>query len=556
VNPYGLPHPDLRPHQGETIESLLATAARATVVNAPTGSGKTSFAAGVASRNRVISLVKTKNLQSENYGGSYHFDVLYGRTNYECLDPDAGRHATAAECLYPGAMNDCAFAADCPYRRAKFRASRTQKASLNYSYWLAARWPAEGLAADRGYLFCDEAHQLSDVTLDHASSTVDEGDRVEWGLPEFPVVRGKASASDVADCSTWLNLSAGVLFREAERMRPQGGGRSRDVDDDRDYGDKVDALSEATVRRLRRCEALLGKLEATHKALRTNEADWFIRSGPQALERERGREPGFVVRPLTARHHFPRYFLSNAWRTVMMSATIGDPTTFGEELGLGKLGEAWQYSDIPNAWEPRARPVIILDAPALSYANRANENVLNKHATAIAKAVLGCPSDWSGFIHVTSKSMAMTLAQRLAKHGIPPVRLWVPDPVSGTEQRARNWDLQKKRVPGSLAVTWSAWEGVDGLDEKICIVAKTPFPSLGDEYERERMAYSDSMYLQRTAWQMEQGLGRTRRGRAIDYDEPGERRGLVAIADGNFSKVYRHLSAGLRAAMFVQSVAK
>jgi superfamily II DNA or RNA helicase len=61
--PYGLPHPDLRPHQAETIEALLATRSNATVINAPTGSGKTSFAAGVASQQRVIALVKTKNLQ-------------------------------------------------------------------------------------------------------------------------------------------------------------------------------------------------------------------------------------------------------------------------------------------------------------------------------------------------------------------------------------------------------------------------------------------------------------------------------------------------------------
>ena len=80
------------------------------------------------------------------------------------------------------------------------------------------------------------------------------------------------------------------------------------------------------------------------------------------------------------------------------------------------------------------------------------------------------------------------------------------------------------------------WEGIDGLDEQICIAAKVPFGYLGDEYERERLYYSDSMYRQRTAWQLAQGLGRTRRGRKQDYDL-GEIRGLVCIADGAWSRV-------------------
>jgi hypothetical protein len=48
---------------------------------------------------------------------------------------------------------------------------------------------------------------------------------------------------------------------------------------------------------------------------------------------------------------------------------------------------------------------------------------------------------------------------------------------------------------------------------------------------------------------MEQGLGRTRRGRAEDYDSAGERRGLVAIADGNWKRVQKYLSASLREAI-------
>lgn len=546
-NPYDLPHADLRPHQAETIEALLATRSNVTVINAPTGSGKTSFAAGVASRQRVIALVKTKNLQSANYGGSYAFDVLFGRSNYDCVHPEAASYASAAECMYTGAMNDCEHADQCPYLQAKRRASQSDRASLNYSYWLAANWPTQELAEAGGYLFADEAHQLSDVVLDHTSITVTMGERLEWDLPSFPIVRGRATTAEVDACVEWLGKAARVLRAAARALAPQG---DRGEEEEREEGEKrADPLPEAVLRKLRKCRSLIAKVEAVGDALETNAHDWFIRCGPAARETAAGREPAFIARPLTARFHFSRLFLGFMWKTVMMSATIGDPATFGEELGLGALGTSWQYVDIPNAWAPETRPVQVLPAPAMGYATRGDENVQNEQARVIANAINGCPRDWCGFIHVTSKAQAAALAARLAKQGVAEWRLWVPNTQHGTERMGQEWAREKRRTVGALAVTWAAWEGVDGLDEKICIVAKAPFPSLGDEYERERMNYSGPMFLQRTAWQMEQGLGRTRRGRAQDYDLDGERRGLVAIADGNYTRVQKYLSANLRAAL-------
>lgn len=546
LNPYGLPHATLRPHQAEAIEWVLGLRGDVGVVNAPTGSGKTSLAAAAATRRRTIALVKTKNLQSANYGGSYSFDVLYGRSNYDCVHPNAMPYATAAECLFPGAMNDCDHAFACPYLDAKRIASFTSRASLNYAYWLAAEWPAAELEAAGGFLFCDEAHQLSDVVLDHTSITVTMAERLEWDLPAFPIVRGRASGAEIDACCAWLRSAGRVLRSAAKALAPTGA--DGDEDEREDGAPKAEPVPDPVMRKLKRCRSLLAKVQAVVAALELNGNDWFIRSGPGARSTPSGREPGFIARPLTARFHFPRYFLGG-WKTVMMSATIGDPATFGEELGLGVMGRAWEYLDIPNAWAPETRPVRVLAAPAMGYATRGDENVLNEQARVIAKAILDCPRDWSGFIHVTRKTEAVALAGRLASQGVPAWRLWTPNPLHGTEKTAQEWAREKKRTVGALAVTWNAWEGVDGQEEKICIVAKTPFPSLGDEYERERMQYSGAMFLQRTAWQMEQGLGRSRRGNAKDYDSDGERRGLVAIADGNYKRVEKYLSAGLRAAL-------
>jgi len=59
-------------------------------------------------------MCRTKNLQVENYGQTYSFDVLKGRGNYRCVHPD-GKDRMASECLFIENMRKCDSAWDCPY---------------------------------------------------------------------------------------------------------------------------------------------------------------------------------------------------------------------------------------------------------------------------------------------------------------------------------------------------------------------------------------------------------------------------------------------------------
>ena len=51
------------------------------------------------------------------------------------------------------------------------------------------------------------------------------------------------------------------------------------------------------------------------------------------------------------------------------------------------------------------------------------------------------------------------------------------------------------------------------------------------------------------AQQLQQGCGRTRRGREQDYDLNGERRGLVVVADENWHRVRKYLDDDFRESM-------
>src|SRR3990167_3471677 len=507
---YGLPFPELRPGQGEMIEALLAKEDwTTTILQAPTGSGKSSLSYACGHKTSVTALVKTKSLQASVYG-ELGFDILYGRGNYPCVHPDRGDPLmNADQCMYESKMTECEYAGECSYLIRKSQVQRSRVRSLNYAYFLSARWPREEKRVTK-YLFLDEAHLLSDETVEWVGLTVRDIDRLRYGLPEFPSCYQSSRENTLAVLG-WMERAVGALQVKAKELN----------------GKHPDTLAKKS-----KIDRLAEKVETTCLAIHRAETDWYVRSGVRALEYMGQAKPGLVAKPLTARHHFPKMFIGIYPRVVMMSATIGAPEFFAEELGLTR----WHYDSVPNQWGPETRPIHILPCPTIGY--KSPESSYVKQAELIRDALQSLPDDWSGIIHVTSWKQAQDLSGRLARGGFDTSRLFVPQKGFGTNHQLAEWDRVKLSKPGMLILTPSMGEGVDLLNERICIVAKVPFPSIAPgSYDYERMVYSNSMYKLRTAWSLEQRCGRTRRGRPEDYDIGGKVNGYVAIVDGSFQKM-------------------
>jgi len=249
------------------------------------------------------------------------------------------------------------------------------------------------------------------------------------------------------------------------------------------------------------------------------------------------RLPGLLVKPLTARYHYSRFFPTGNGsemnklhpRCVLMSATVGDFDTFAAELGI----QQFESRRVPSQWTPAQRPVYILDVPKLNY--KSPPEHYDMQAKAIADAILTVPSDWCGIIHVTRKAECWKLVNRLADCGLQG-RVWTPKQGS-TTWMAKQWETRKRKVRGSLMVSHAFHEGFDGTQERICVTAKVPYPNIGNPYEKARQRHSGSFYYLRTAWALQQQMGRTRRGREQDYDTPDERRGLCLVADASWRKL-------------------
>lgn len=522
---YGLPHTEFYPHQLETIQWAEAVGSVG-VVEASTGCGKTGLPAALANKQKVIALVKTKFLQEDNYEKGYSFVPLYGRGNYRC--PYHGKPCTALDCTFtkgtivdrsgnerPSTMADCPDIEDCEYFQQREYAKRSSRTVLNYPYWLRVHssWPAPEI------LVCDEGHQLPEIILEWAGTTINQEQQNDWDLPMFPMIRSNGSKSAFGSEVTapegraiaWLVDSVKIMKKHVD-----------------DLSEKAKYNSRARAE-LRKAELLDNKLKATLLALTAAPHDWFIRSGPGAVE---GKQ-AFIAKPLTAKHHFKNYF-ARSWKLLIMSATIGDNQVFAAELGLPEH----EFLRVPSRFTPEQKPVFALDVPRLGQKSKPTD--WDKQADEIARGVKECPPTWNGIIEVTSYSHSKALAERLAKRGLYN-RLFTHGQGESTAKVVQQWHERMDRKPGSLIITPVLGEGYNGTREKICISAKTPYPALTDDYSRCRQEYNPTLYLQRTAQILEQNMGRVRRG-PEDYDTGGERMTYNALGDGGWRWVKKFFS--------------
>lgn len=541
---YGIPHSEWREHQHETLQQILSSKSFV-ICEAPTGSGKSAFACGVSSVKSVVVLTQTKLLQ-DAYGEIYGAEVLKGRGNYDCVNPEAEPGAKCDACLHSEeGMKRCKYYGNCEYIIAKEIAASSPFSSLNYPYWTASHW---GEKHPPGALVCDEAHDLPEIVVNWAGCTVTEKQRVDWDLPQFP---------DIAQSDA---LKSKSLFNPAPKVDAIGLARSwllRSVQKLRVHYRLLQrsalAGSVADRKRLRKCDNLARKLSNALDAMEQSTQSWYVCSGASALQFGRRVRPGFVAKPLTAKHHFSHLF-TGAYHSVAMSATIGDFSQFAAEIGV----DSYQSITVPSRFGPERRPVHVLDAPKMGHIAKETDlecrHRFDKQADVIADYIKQWPSHWSGLIHVTRISEEIELARRLADRGLAD-RIWnIPGRLESyvpTDTQLDAWNERLEQVPNSLLVTCSFSQGYNGLREKLNLSVKVPFPVWGSEgsYENRWARYSRDRYNQVAARRIAQQLGRTRRGREEDYDTATEVRGACAIVDASLSRVEKYLPEALRSAL-------
>ena len=476
---YSLPYDSWYPNQRILAERVANLAeGKILLAESPTGTGKSPLVM-VAShfRKGTVAMMSTRDLQMQYEQSFPNAAVIWGQSNYPCIDPI---NVTACTKMYgePPNRTDCPFDSyseakegcdlffQCPYELAKMKAYSAQARILNYHYGYFATWwkDAQKKALDWD-LFCDEAHRLSDVLSGLVSINIAPSTSKIFRLPRAPHIAG-GLRRDMESAVDWLSTA---------------------------QHDMAYMLRDKDVRRRRRAVHLHSKLVDLQETIHTADREsWYIESG----------KGGFSARPVIPGDYAQRVIPPTVRSVVLMSATIGKPEIMLNDLGL--QGREYEFVSMPHGFPAENRPVFwVTNVPKIRHKTTPKEY---EYQADVISHIIHMHTGERGLIHTASWKHTNDLAERLAKNGNSD-RIMIADGA-----RLETVEKFKQSPPGTVAISPSWQEGLNFPDDELrfAIIAKIPWLSQGDPVVRMRMRRrgGGEWYSSKAAMRVVQAAGR------------------------------------------------
>lgn len=440
----GLPQAGWRTGQWELLSRLAGVDAKTVLLQAPTGTGKSLIAVGLAKLlgyQRILILVGTKQLQDQ-YAREFSFIKMgKGRQNFPCWvesgTAETARCAVGDPCPHKGQAasrhdsGDNQFLGYCPYYAQLHEANGAQFAVLNYAFFMSMANLGEQSPYFSGYdlVIADECHLLEDNVRQFAS--VDITNRM---LLRFGIVPDELEETPEA----WLRWAYRVREPHVWNSIPQ---KTRQ--------DKIAKRRLATSIRF---------LEAAN-----DPEAWVVE------EQSWGRK----MKPVWVSPMLEELVYRHGQRWLLMSATILDAALLAEQLALDV--DETTYVEAPSTFDPRRRPLYYWPAGKVSFKNPQVVDTLADHVASI----LDKYPDAHGLIHTSSYKLAHGIMERVRSE-----RLVTHDSRNRAEVIAAF-----QRTPGAVLVSPSVTTGVD-LPYDACrfqVIAKLPFPDKSDPQLAKRL---------------------------------------------------------------------
>ena len=484
-------------------------APRLFAVEAPPGVGKSHIAVAVARWSGSAYLLTSQKLLQDQYEREFgrELSIVKGRDNYVCERYPAARVPTSqGRCRRPRGP-----ACACPYARAKAAAFAGPIFCTNTAYFLTLRqWSSDPLPRRR-VLIVDEAHGLEAQLTRSLTVAFSAAQMVEWfGAPLPRLDTADDYVPLLEDHLARLEARHGVVERELETLHPPG------------TPEEVLLLSPGPeeMRLLDEREMLTTAVAGIRRFLDASDREWTVRYPARP-------DTTLELVPLTAGQAAGPLLLESADAVVLSSAYLGPPAALADVLGVPEEGIRAFASGSPFTLEQR--PIVYRPVGRLSRATRPGlEPAL---AAAIATLLADHPTE-KGLIHVTSYAMARRLLDLLADISPRESRrlVFVAPGTDKTEALERHRESRQPTVLVSPALR----EGVDLPDEflRFQIVAKLPYPDLGDPWTAARRQRDPRWYAVEAVKALVQAYGRACRH--------ADDRGVTYVLDGQLESFLSH----------------
>jgi Rad3-related DNA helicase len=476
---------DFRPYQEDVIEFIEQSDKPISVIQAPTGFGKSL--ANVCAGSLFPSftyLVSSKQLQNQLYDDFPELEVMKGRNNYPCLNIPGN---TADECVHGTGNNKCYYKKNgCPYEVQKQKVLNSPYRLLNYHYFMTeANYIGKFSDPTVPFIICDEGDMLEGLLASFISLYIPGSVIQRLGIPPPPY---KTTQSEYA-IDGWRDWASEVEAEVKNELSNVEHNLEISTPDDPDFA----KLKKAQRR-------LSGVKKQTEIFINNVDKTWIFE------EREPLRIYGgastYIFKPTWVSQELSEeYFFKHGERFALTSATFPPHTVLGKLLG--RPPGDFDYYTAPSSFPVKNRKVYLSTVSGNLTAKTWDDEV-DKIVDKVGELVCD---------HVNEKGIIHAVSYKLANYIIDTLGSIDRFITHNSKNREEILDVFKNSSDNLVLVSPSIERGVDLPDDdcRFVIWAKAPFLSLGDKLTKSRV-YSGSIgnlwYRSLCAQTIVQGCGR------------------------------------------------
>ncbi len=480
-----------RPIQTQLLRQLTEDRPKLAMVEAPTGIGKSAL--GIAYGELIGSklttvLTATISLQEQYQRDFSDMVVFKGRGNYGC--EENGLSAAEGVCMSrPG------YRCDSDYYVMRREVEQAGRVAANYAVYLNHLFYSR-LDRKPDLLVCDEGHRLLDILTQFETVKLDAG-----------LCRKLKVPAESGRYNGWTSLEGGKAWAQESRGKVQSSMQDAIIN-----GDKKAKLWAQLYRQI------TGIQEASE--------DYITLKTGEVLE----------AAPLWPRKAAKRLFAS-AHNVLIQSATLYGGHTLADLLGLmdwtgHRMELPYRFYTVPSPFDSARWPTYF--RPVVSLSKKSTDAEWGRMAEVVHDYVHRY-TNVKGVIHVAARNQVERVCAQVSKCPDCHNRILLPN-VRSRDTRASLLRDFRASPRGTWLCHYSMGEGESFDDDtaRIQLIAKVPYPDLGDKLTRlrsEEPGVGRRMYAAMTLAKIAQTAGRVMR-HDRDYGE-------TIVLDGSFRRLWQ-----------------
>lgn len=476
------------------------------MLEVPVGGGKSPLAMAYSSyindglgSSFILTPQKTLQKQYEDSFTDKILSSVYGRSNYVCETKET--NCDVGGDIKPKCSN-------CPATLAREKAVKSPNMVLNYSIALTYFKYLRDKIPPRDVMIFDECHTLESHLVEFSSIDVTKS-KCKTYMVKYKKPRNTSEALE------WIkNVYLPAIDTKLSSLRH----KIKEMDDR--FSAK---LSKEDIKVIKQYKAAAEHREQLNSLL-GHEIEFLDKKYVLIIEND-----FFKFKELFGKSNFRNLCLPKANRFIFMSSTILNKEDFCNDLGIDP--NAAEMISVDSEFNVHNREVIYKPVCKMNYGwNKPERSSDRRQMIKTINHILEHHSEESGVIHTGSFQVADWILQNVKTshevvHHNPSFEL--------TRDEAISYYLENADTRPMLLISPSVTEGMDLSYDKgrFGIIAKVPYPFLGDAWIKRRMQISKDWYNRQTITGIIQGCGRVVRAK----DDWGQ----VYILDESFAYLYK-----------------